>query len=692
MWRRRIERRYLPLVRRALDGDADAARTPVASPIRHRVAIASFLITPFIDNRDPQHIAKTRSLVLYISLIPFADRLVRSWLWWRRALALRALGLMQQRSHGGGRRRARRSASRRPGRGAGRADRTCATSPRFTAVVVRLHDASLQPARRLAALAAFGPECEEFLLDLSQVDPRTWPTTRAPSRSAARAGRARRSREWTRDARSEVRAAAFEALAHVGLDDRSGQPGDRGARERRRTRTRDGRVRTERLEWLRRRRRAPGSAPRRCLAGCRARGALAPLDGQPRARLSCRRWRRAPISPACSRARCCRRWAHDADGDRQLRAARLQRVGHRVLRALECVADGDEPDRPVFLSASPGAVPAPRPRAGRAPRLATVRLRHRARVQRGAHDRRERPRLLALDYEAREIIVVNDGSSDGTLAVLHGVSARAGAAAFAQPLKTAAVRGIYRSVSEPALVVVDKVNGGSKSDAVTPVQRRVRDARAEHRRRYLLEPDALSRAVMPFLEDPSTVAVGGNIAISNGCRIENGRITAVALPRSWLARFQIVEYMRAFLLFRLACAAANGVVLISGAFGLFRRDAVIAVGGFDRDGDRRGHGSDDPAAAALPRARRADPDRVRSQPARLDAGARGLAFAEIAAIPVAPRPAAGALAISADDWQPALRRRRARSDSVHSRVRRVGSAAGAGELRGCDGGPPPWRP
>ena len=64
--------------------------------------------------------------------------------------------------------------------------------------------------------------------------------------------------------------------------------------------------------------------------------------------------------------------------------------------------------------------------------------------------------------------------------------------------------------------------------------------------------------------------------------IEHGRIVDVALPRSWLARFQVVEYMRAFLLFRLACASQNAVVLISGAFGLFRRDAVIAVGGYDR--------------------------------------------------------------------------------------------------------------
>ncbi len=192
--------------------------------------------------------------------------------------------------------------------------------------------------------------------------------------------------------------------------------------------------------------------------------------------------------------------------------------------------------------------------------------------------------LLALDYEPREVVIVNDGSRDGTLALLRQTFQMVPAPlAFVQPLPSEPVRGIYRSVSEPDLVVVDKANGGCKSDAVNAginaasgVLVLVIDADT------VLEADALNRAVLPFLEDPLMVAVGANIAIANGCHIEHGRIIGVALPRSWLAQFQVVEYMRAFLLFRLACASQNAAVLISGAFGLFRREAVIAVGGFDR--------------------------------------------------------------------------------------------------------------
>ena len=191
--------------------------------------------------------------------------------------------------------------------------------------------------------------------------------------------------------------------------------------------------------------------------------------------------------------------------------------------------------------------------------------------------------LLALDYEAREIVIVNDGSSDDTLSRLQqSFQLVAAPVAYEQPLKTAAVRGVFRSVAEPALVVIDKDSAGCKADASNAGINAasgglvlIIDADT------MLEPDALSRAVLPFLEDATTVAVGGYVAIANGSRIDGGRVADVRMPQSWWARFQIVEYMRSFLLFRIACAAQNGLAIISGAFGLFRRDAVIEVGGYD---------------------------------------------------------------------------------------------------------------
>jgi cellulose synthase/poly-beta-1,6-N-acetylglucosamine synthase-like glycosyltransferase len=192
--------------------------------------------------------------------------------------------------------------------------------------------------------------------------------------------------------------------------------------------------------------------------------------------------------------------------------------------------------------------------------------------------------LLALDYEAREIVVVNDGSSDGTLELLKRIFQLVpGPRVFAQPLSTATIRRTYRSFTHPSLVVVDKENGGCKADAANAG---INVASGELiliiDADTVLDQDALRGAVLSVLEDPDTVAVGVYVAIANGCRIQDGRIVAVGLPRNWLARFQVIEYMRAFLMFRLASAFRNGLLILSGAFGLFRRDAVIAVGGFDR--------------------------------------------------------------------------------------------------------------
>ena len=218
---RRLLQRYRPLVQRALAGDDTARGELLDSPARHRLAQARLLIEPLIEDRDPERIARTRAMADALGVFRLADRYLRSWFWWRRALALRALGLAQARDH-----TAQLVAALDDSHPDVRAAALDGLSDlhdlaALKAIVVRLHDTSLHRGRRGAALRAFGSDCEPFLLEWSAVD--------AENRlnfihALAICGTAR-SRpvlcRWTGDPRLEVRATAFEALAYVGLDDES---------------------------------------------------------------------------------------------------------------------------------------------------------------------------------------------------------------------------------------------------------------------------------------------------------------------------------------------------------------------------------------------------------------------------------------------------------------------------------------
>ena len=192
--------------------------------------------------------------------------------------------------------------------------------------------------------------------------------------------------------------------------------------------------------------------------------------------------------------------------------------------------------------------------------------------------------LLTLRYPRLEVVLVNDGSSDATLAVLQREFDLAPIhPIFRREVDSKPVRGLYRSRTQPELVVVDKENGG-KADALNAGLNLASgslvcavDADT------LIEPDAMLRMVRPFLEREDVVAAGGTVRIANGSVVRAGRVVHARAPRTPLAGVQSVEYLRAFLFGRLGWNRLGGNLIVSGAFGLFRRDAMIAVGGYVHD-------------------------------------------------------------------------------------------------------------
>jgi cellulose synthase/poly-beta-1,6-N-acetylglucosamine synthase-like glycosyltransferase len=192
--------------------------------------------------------------------------------------------------------------------------------------------------------------------------------------------------------------------------------------------------------------------------------------------------------------------------------------------------------------------------------------------------------LLALQYPNLEIIVISDGSKDRTVQVLiDRFSLVPVKTIYEQRIKTKPVRMLYRSSTYPALVVVDKENGG-KADALNVG---LSFARGElvcaMDADTLIEGDGLQRMVRPFLYATDVVATGGTIRVVNGSEVKHGRVLKARVPTHLLPGVQVVEYLRAFLFGRLGWNRLGGNIIISGAFGLFQRDAVVTAGGYLHD-------------------------------------------------------------------------------------------------------------
>ncbi len=192
--------------------------------------------------------------------------------------------------------------------------------------------------------------------------------------------------------------------------------------------------------------------------------------------------------------------------------------------------------------------------------------------------------LLALEYPDHRVVVVNDGSSDATMArLVDAFELEPIEYAYAPAIATEPLQVLYESRVDRRLVVADKANGG-KADAVNcGINVADTDLVCVIDADSVLDADALGKCVRPFVDDPDrTVAVGGIVRIVNDSIVDRGHVQEVRLPRAHLARIQVLEYLRAFLAGRSGWSRVNGLLIISGAFGMFRRDVVLEVGGLSR--------------------------------------------------------------------------------------------------------------
>lgn len=195
--------------------------------------------------------------------------------------------------------------------------------------------------------------------------------------------------------------------------------------------------------------------------------------------------------------------------------------------------------------------------------------------------------LLSLHYGNYEVIIINDGSKDSTFQrIFDYYQLEKVDYAVHYQINCQEIKGVYKSKlpSFSKLTVVDKINGG-KSDALNAgINVSSKDLILCIDVDCIVQEDAILKLAKPYLEEKyQVIASGGVVRIANSCKVEDGKLVEVNMPRNLWPRFQVLEYIRAFLMGRMAWSRLNGLLIISGAMGLFDKEVVIKVGGYDKD-------------------------------------------------------------------------------------------------------------
>lgn len=193
--------------------------------------------------------------------------------------------------------------------------------------------------------------------------------------------------------------------------------------------------------------------------------------------------------------------------------------------------------------------------------------------------------LLSLYYNNFEVILVNDGSTDNTFdKIKEEYELTKVNYYFDYHIPCEKIRGVYKSVnpSYNRLIVIDKKNGGKADSLNAGINICQSSLFISIDADSIIETDSILKLVKPFLEekDRKVIGAGGVIRIVNSCDVERGQIREIHLPGQMLPRLQVLEYTRAFLLGRMAWSQLDGLMLISGAMGIFDRETVIKAGGY----------------------------------------------------------------------------------------------------------------
>lgn len=188
--------------------------------------------------------------------------------------------------------------------------------------------------------------------------------------------------------------------------------------------------------------------------------------------------------------------------------------------------------------------------------------------------------LLSLDYPDYEVIVVNDGSSDSTLErLLTTFQFSKSSVLNSVNIPTKPVNSIYKA-NDHNLIVIDKQNGGKADSINVGINLASKKYICTIDADSILDKSALKQTVQPFIDDPATFVTGGQLAVANGVILRNNHVQSSQLPKNIWVQWQIIEYMKSFLISRYSMSKMNAIIIMSGAFSLYRKADLQKVGGF----------------------------------------------------------------------------------------------------------------